>query len=169
MHWAIGDADIDARMRGGVQRVPKPSAADLASGDAAVAANGALKSLAGTPTVSCPSGADDFPIPTTNAAPSKAIQHVFFIVRENNGFDGIFGDVPGANGKPEYVMKTGPGEMDLIWKNLRTLAKSFAMSDNYYTDAIYSTQGHVWATWGRSNDFNERTWAISGPRSNSPR
>jgi len=52
--------------------------------------------------------------------------------------------------------------MDNIWHNLRSLARSFAISDNYYTDAIYSTQGHVWATYGRTNDFNERTWAVSG-------
>ena len=58
-------------------------------------------------------------------------------------------------------------DMDSIWHNLRTLARTFAVSDNYYTDAIYSTQGHVWATYGRTNDFNERTWAISGSGRNA--
>ena len=57
--------------------------------------------------------------------------------------------------------------MDDIWDNYRTLARTFAISDNYYTDAIYSTQGHVWATYGRTNDFNERTWAISGSGRNA--
>jgi len=167
MHWAIGDSDIDARMRGGVQRIPKPAPSDLAAGDATVSAFARVATLAGAPAVSCPSGADDFPVPTTNASPSKQIQHVFFIVRENKGFDGVFGDFASANGKPEYVLKTGAGEMDLIWKNVRALARSFAISDNYYTDAIYSTQGHVWTTWGRTNDFNERTWAVSGSGRNT--
>src|SRR5262249_54297645 len=36
------------------------------------------------------------------------------------------------------------------------------VGDNYYTAANQSTQGHVWTTYGRSSDFNERTWAISG-------
>jgi len=60
------------------------------------------------------------------------------------------------------VLKTLPGDMDRIWLNFRQLARTFTLSDNYYTDAVYSTQGHVWATYGRTSDFNERTWAISG-------
>ena len=163
MHWAIGDADIDARMRGSVQHIAKPQTGDLTTGDATVAKNTSVATLAGAPTVTCPQGADDFPIPTTNTTgPSKILQHVFFIVRENKGFDGLFGDFAGVEGKPDYLLKPGAGEMDGIWQNLRTLARQFAISDNYYTDAIYSTQGHVWTTWGRTNDFNERTWAISG-------
>src|SRR5262249_45882782 len=37
----------------------------------------------------------------------------------------------------------------------------------YYTDAIYSTQGHVWTTFGRANDFDERTWAVAGSGRNA--
>ena len=32
---------------------------------------------------------------------------------------------------------------------------------------MYSTQGHTWDTYGRSNDFDERTWAVSGDGRNA--
>jgi hypothetical protein len=119
-------------------------------------------------TVSCPPGVSDFPVPATNTqGPSTEIQHVFFIVRENKGFDSLLADIPGANGDPDYLLKSAVSDMDNIWNNFRTLARTFAISDNYYTDAIYSTQGHVWATYGRTSDFNERTWAVSGSGRNA--
>lgn len=168
LYFDIGNSDIDARMRGGIQHVPAPSAADLTAGIATVQAADTPAQLAGAPAVSCPGGAKDFPVPATNTeGASPVIQHVVFIVRENKGFDGVFGNLPGANGDPSYTLKTDAGEMDTIWHNLRAVAKAFATSDNYYTDAIYSTQGHVWATYGRTSDFNERTWAISGSGRNA--
>ncbi len=168
LYFDIGNSDIDMRMRGGIQRVPAPQASDLTAGDTAVAANDAPTSMPGVPTVTCPSGVNDFPIPSSNTAgASPSIEHLFLVIRENKGFDGLFGDLPNANGDPAYTLKQQPGEMDQIWANFRALAKTFATSDNYYTDAIYSTQGHVWATFGRTNDFNERTWAISGSGRNA--
>ena len=163
LYFTIGNSDIDDRMRGGIQRVPAPSASDLTAGAATIAAANAPARLEGAPTVTCPGSARDFPVPQTNTlGPSKAIEHVFFIVRENKGFDGVLGDLPGANGQPSYQLKQKTADMESIWHNLRGLARAYAASDNYYTDAIYSTQGHVWTTYGRTSDFNERTWAVSG-------
>jgi hypothetical protein len=163
MQYGIGNSDISDLMRGGVQRIPTPSSADLTAGDTQVTANDEVGSLAGYPRITCPGGANDFPVPATNAeGPSEVIEHVFLILRENKDFDGLFGDFPDVDGDPAYVLKPRPGDMDRIWANLRQLARTFTLSDNYYTDAVYSTQGHVWATYGRTNDFNERTWAISG-------
>lgn len=160
LYFDLGDSDIADRMRGSIQHVPFPSANDLGADEAIVADGVAVSARSGAPQVSCPNGANDFPLPATNAAgPSPVVQHVFFVVRENKAFDGIFGDFPNVNGEPKYVLK--PNAMDQIWKNLRSAARAFALSDNYYTDAVYSTQGHVWATYGRSNDFNERTWLLS--------
>jgi hypothetical protein len=168
LYFAIGNSDIDHRMRGGIQRVPAPSTSDLAAGAQVVAAANLPAAFAGEPTVSCPAGANDFPVPSTNTAgASTLIQHVFFIVRENKGFDALFADLPGVNGDPSYLLKTSTSDMDNIWHNMRSLARTFSISDNYYTDAIYSTQGHVWATYGRTNDFNERTWAVSGSGRNA--
>ncbi len=160
--WAIGDNDIADRMHGGLQVVPKPSKAELAQGEVTVAQDARVGAQPGQPTVTCP-GAYDFPVPTSNTAgPSTKIKRVFFVVRENKGFDGLFGDLSGVEGDPSLTLKTKSSDMDAIWKNLRDLARGFTVADNYHTDAVYSTQGHVWATFGRTNDFNERTWAISG-------
>ncbi|HEY1697006.1 MAG TPA: hypothetical protein VGG39_32830 [Polyangiaceae bacterium] len=168
LYFAIGNSDIDARMRGGIQHVPAPSASDLSAGAAYVTAADLPATMDGTSTVSCPPGANDFPVPATNTqGPSPLLQHIVFIVRENKGFDGLFADIPGANGDPDYLLKSSPSDMDSIWHNLRALARTYAISDNYYTDAIYSTQGHVWATYGRTNDFNERTWAVAGSGRNA--
>jgi hypothetical protein len=168
LYFVIGNSDIDDRMRGGIQHIPAPTTADLSAGQSAVAADDDPAGLSGAPAVSCPASANDFPVPSTNTSgASKQIQHVFFIVRENKGFDGLFGDLPNANGDPAYLLKQKTSEMNSIWHNLRTLAQAFAASDNYYTDAIYSTQGHVWTTYGRANDFDERTWAVSGSGRNA--
>ena len=71
-------------MRGSVQQIPLPLPADLTAGEAQVAQSVAVGAQAGYPTLDCPTGAADFPVPATNdAGPSPSIQHVFFIVREN--------------------------------------------------------------------------------------
>jgi hypothetical protein len=164
MQWGIGNSDISDLMRGGVQYIATPTTTDLTEGDARVETDDGVGSLPGYPTVRCPDGfSSDFPVPATNTAgASKSIQHVFLIVRENKDFDGLFGDFPDVEGDASYVLKPDRDDMERIWTNLRDLARAFTLSDNYYTDAVYSTQGHVWATYGRTNDFNERTWAISG-------
>jgi hypothetical protein len=170
MYFDIGSGDIGDLMRSGIQVVPRPSSADLSTGDALVTTLNDVSALSGAPTVTCPTdgGTNDFPLPATNTAgPSPVIQHVFLLLRENKDFDGLFGDFPNVNGDPSYTLKQLSGEMDVIWANLRSLARTFALADNYYTDAVYSTQGHMWATYGRADDFDERTWAISGDGRNA--
>lgn len=149
-------------LHGGIQRIPAPTAMELAAGESVVAANNAVAARPGYPQVNCPPGADDFPIPETNTgAPSKAIDQVILIVRENKTFDGIFGDFSGVNGEPNHTIAPA-AQMDSIWPNIRLLAKTFAHSDNFYTSAFISTQGHLWTTHGRTVDFNEREWPVTG-------
>jgi hypothetical protein len=168
LYFDIGNADIGDRMHGSIERIALPQTADLTKGDADVTAFADVASRAGAPTVSCPNGANDFPVPADNTSPSTRIDHVFIIVRENKGYDALFGDLPNANGEPAYAFKNAtPGLQDQIWNNVRSLARTFAFSDNYYTQAIYSTQGHVWTTFGRANDFDERTWIVSGDRTSA--
>jgi DNA-binding beta-propeller fold protein YncE len=149
-------------LRGGIQRIPAPSAADLTAGEAAVVKNNAVSAQSGYPAVQCPPGVSDFPIPPTNTGkPSPVIDHVIFVVRENKTFDGLLGDLPGVKGDPTLTLVPSP-MMDGIWTNLRKLAKTFSHSDNFYTSAFISTQGHLWTTHGRSDDFNEREWWVTG-------
>ncbi len=150
-------------MYGGLQLVPAPSAADLTAGAAAVTANDRVSALAGAPTVTCPNGENDFALPPTNLeGPSRQIDHVFFIVRENKTFDALLGDFKGANGDPSLTMKSSTADMDKLWLNFRNAARSFAISDNYYTSAEVSVQGHVWTAFGRTFDFDERQWFLTG-------
>ena len=169
VYFTIGNSDIDARMRGGIQHILMPNASDLSGGAMTVAAADVPATLAGAPAISCSGGgASDFPVPDTNTQGASAqIKHVFLIVRENKGFDALFGDLQGANGDPGYLLKQKPADQESIWHNMRGLARTFTASDNYYTDAIYSTQGHVLTTYGRTTDFNERTWAVSGSGRNA--
>jgi len=48
--------------------------------------------------------------------------------------------------------------MDKLWLNFRSSVRAFATSDDYYTSAELSIQGHFWTVFGRSSDFMERTW-----------
>jgi DNA-binding beta-propeller fold protein YncE len=169
MFFGFGDNDIGEIMKGSVEWIPTPSEGDLSAGDARVTVNDDPGGLTGVPAVDCPAGVMDFPLPETNDAPSPVIDHVFFILRENKNFDSLLGDLTGANGEPTYTLSQTPGEMESIWHNFRAAARAFTFSDDYYTDAVFSTQGHVLATYGRSSDFNERTWDISGQRADSPR
>ncbi len=164
VQYAVGSGNpTRGPMYGGVQLVPPPSAQDLTAGDATVAKNDAVGALAGAPQVSCPNGENDFPLPPTNTqGRSKQIDHVFFIVRENKTFDGIFGDLPGANGDPSLTFKAKSSDMDALWLDFRDLARTFAISDDYYTSAEVSVQGHVWTAFGRTFDFDERAWFLTG-------
>src|SRR5439155_7967378 len=44
----------------------------------------------------------------------------------------------------------------------RTLASQFAHMANFYEDAELSVQGHTWAVFGRSTDYDERRWPFAG-------
>lgn len=168
-----GDGPLDTRytvqgddamkgVRGGIQLTGQPTAKDLSSGETAVEAGFDAGTRAGASTVSCPASENDFPVPPTNTeGPSKKIDHIFLVVRENKTFDAILGDLPGLNGDPGLTMKKSTSDMNKLWTNFRDLVRTFATSDNYYTSAELSIQGHTWTTFGRTSDFTERTWSLT--------
>jgi DNA-binding beta-propeller fold protein YncE len=158
---AEGDlSDGQNLMRGSIEQIAAPQAADLTAGEAQVAASAAVGKRPGYPTLSCPEGVMDFPVPATNAeGPSPVIKHVFFIVRENKTFDSLLGDIPSVEGSTKQTLKPTTAEMDQIWTNFRALGQAFTIGDNFYNLAIKSTQGHQWTTYGRTTDFCERTWS----------
>jgi hypothetical protein len=161
--YVPGDGDAMNGVRGAIQIVPPPSGSDLTAGAAKVASFDDVGSLAGAPAVTCPSGENDFPLPPTNTqGPSKKIDHVVFVLRENKTFDGVLGDLPTVNGDPTLALKDTSADMDKLWTNFRALVRAFATDDDYYTDAELSNQGHTWTTFGRESDFSERTWALNG-------
>ncbi len=157
-----GYGEIAESMHGSVESIDLTAldAASLATFSAQVQKNADLADVGGYPAPSCPAGVDDFPVPVTNTqGASKQIRHVVFIVRENKNFDGVFGDLGGAvDGHADLVLD--PGQMPALYPNFRGIAKTWTAADNYYTDAEYSNQGHVWTTYGRTTDYTERTWMI---------
>jgi DNA-binding beta-propeller fold protein YncE len=158
--YTWGHGNIAGSMHGSVQHVPAAALGDLPAQTAIVDQGHKLGELSGRPTVSCPAGADDFPIPADNTSgPSKQIKHVILVVRENKTFDAVFGDRPDlGNGDPSLIMA---GDKDLeakVWQNARAIAEKFTNFDNFYTDAEQSIQGHTWTVYGRTTDTMERTW-----------
>jgi hypothetical protein len=156
----IADNPQQAGQRGGVQQILAPSAQDLVSGEQQALHAVEVAKLPGYPQVKCPAGVKDFPVPATNTeGPSKQIKHIFYVVRENKTFDALLGDLPGVNGEPKGTMKKDPADMEKIWGNLRELARTFAQSDNSYTEADASIEGHAWTTYSRVTDYCERNWS----------
>jgi len=155
-HFGPHEGEIAESMRGTLGAI-ELATLDLAAATAKVQKNVALAETAGYPTPSC---TEDFPIPLTNTTgPSQQIKHLVFIVRENKTFDALLGDLPGVEGDATKTLI--PGKMEELIPNLRGIGKQWTIADNYYTDAEFSSQGHVWTTYGRTTDFTERVWHIA--------
>ena len=92
------------------------------------------------------------PIPATPGKASDQIKYVVFITKENHTFDGIFGNLKGARGKPEYaefgengwIREKGKSERVPIMPNHIRLAEEWAISDNFYMEPQASGDGHRW-------------------------
>lgn len=168
LDWSQGN--ITEMMRGSVQRVPAAELANLAAHTKVVETGRNIDKLPGAPTITCPAGADDFPIPATNTdGPSKIIKHVILVVRENKTYDSVMGDRTDlGDGDPKLIMAPDVATQDAVWQNARAIAGTFTNFDNFYTDAEQSLQGHIWTVYGRTNDYVERTWLSTWGRGTRP-
>jgi DNA-binding beta-propeller fold protein YncE len=157
------DGDDGTYLRGSVQAVPLMDMAALTSATTTAEADDDVQAYTGQTTVQCNGAPYDFPVPQTNTGgPSKQITHVVFIERENKTFDALFGDLPGVDGDPSYILS--PQYQTEIWQNARKWATEFAHMDNYYSDAEQSIQGHFWDVFGRTSDTDERRWVVTWGR-----
>ncbi|MBI2889151.1 MAG: bifunctional YncE family protein/alkaline phosphatase family protein [Nitrospirae bacterium] len=93
-----------------------------------------------------------FPVPARPGGETP-IKHVVLIVRENKTYDSELGDLDRGDRDPSLVLF---GED--ITPNLHSLARRFALHDNFYNDSETSVQGHLWLTSSFVNDYMERTW-----------
>lgn len=153
------DGDNGTYLRGSVEAVPFMDAATLATATTTAEGDVNVQAFPGQSTVQCGGAPYDFPVPQTDTdGPSKQIQHVVFIERENKTFDALFGDLPGVDGDPALLLS--PQYQDSIWQNARKWATEFAHMDNYYSDAEQSIQGHYWDVFGRTSDVDERRWVV---------
>lgn len=140
-----------------VQVVPRPTDAELKQGTQTVLNNLVRPRDVGaklTCAANDPAG-QRFPLAASVGAPSP-IKYVFFIIRENKTYDGVFGDLPGGNGDPSLMAFTP----EMI-PNARALAKEFVLLDNFYSHAELSIQGHEWTTGCIANDYVEKGWGAT--------
>jgi DNA-binding beta-propeller fold protein YncE len=167
--WPWAQGPITDRMRGSLQHVPASALADLDAASKTVDESIALENVAGHPTVTCPGGDYDFPVPKDNTSgASKIIRHVILVVRENKTFDAVFGDMPNVDGDPKLIMAGDAKRQAAIWKNARKIAPAFTNFDNFYTDAEQSLQGHTWTVFSRTTDYMERAWVDIWGRASRP-
>ena len=149
-----GSGLVDLLRRGTVSMFPSPSDAELPKLTQTVWTNNGL-------------------LPVQGAAPSipTAVKHVVVIVKENRSFDDIFGDVTSASNGPvagapplarfgsSSPVQGGRERLSLqhveITPNHHDLAHRWGMSDNFYSDAEVSVDGHHWLVGNYPDPWTE--------------
>ena len=82
-----------------------------------------------------------------------AIKHVLYIIKENQTYDSIYGDMPEGNGDPSLCIL---GEKAM--PNHRKIARDFTLFDNGYVSGTNSADGHAWTTQAVANDYMEHEY-----------
>ncbi|MCC7498071.1 MAG: hypothetical protein IT160_10875 [Bryobacterales bacterium] len=127
-------------VRGALQLVPIPSAADLANYTTAVMANSHLTELLSERSPVTASAAQPLPVPHRAGDPST-IKYIVYIIKENRTHDQVFGDMPRGNNDP--ALTQFPRRVST---NHHRLADQFVFYDNFYATGGNSADGHQWAT-----------------------
>lgn len=126
-------------IRGALQLVAIPSAADLANYTTAVMANSHLTELP-SDLHPAPGNAKPLPVPHRAGEPST-IEHVVYIIKENRTYDQVFGDMPRGNN--DASLTQFPRRVST---NQHRMAEQFVLYDNFYATGGISSEGHQWAT-----------------------
>ena len=92
-------------------------------------------------------------VPDQVGKPSKQIEYVIYVIKENRTYDQILGDMPEGNGDSTLTLF---GEQ--ITPNHHALAREFVLLDNFYVDAEVSADGHSWSTAAYATDHTEKIW-----------
>ncbi|MGL4551717.1 MAG: alkaline phosphatase family protein, partial [Gemmataceae bacterium] len=95
------------------------------------------------------------PVPERHGEPS-AIEHVFYVIKENRTYDQVFGDMPQGNGDPSLCLFP-----EKVTPNHHRLARQFVLLDNFYVEGEVSADGHEWTMGAYATDFVEKVWPLS--------
>jgi DNA-binding beta-propeller fold protein YncE len=87
------------------------------------------------------------------------IKHIVYIVKENRGYDQLFGDLAAGNGDPALVLFPRP-----LTPNHHRLAEQFATLDNFFDSAETSNTGWLWSTAARTTDYTEKAGPVNYAR-----
>ena len=98
-------------------------------------------------------------------AGSAYIKHVVVLLEENKTYDSMLGDLTDAAGQPY-----GPGDPsyvafdESVTPNLHALARTYALTGNFFADAEESDAGHQYAAAGIASDYTEKTLLVKKGR-----
>ena len=102
--------------------------------------------------------------------PSKKIKHVIFILHENKTVDSVLGNLAhlGPFASLSYNNKDGSAytnkQFTGVTVNLQTLASTFALAVNNYSDSEESDAGHQFCASGTATDYTEKTLLVKSGR-----
>ncbi len=123
------------RIRGGLQFIPTPSAGDLTTLTAQVAANNSFQAVESASTTA-----------TMNFL-AQNIKHIIYIIKENRTYDQVLGDLPGGNGNS--ALTEFPA---IVTPNLHNFARNFVNLDNFNDTSEVSYDGWSWSTSAMAPD-----------------
>ncbi len=92
------------------------------------------------------------PIPERVGEPSL-FKHVVYIIKENQTYDFVFGDMREGNGDPKLAAF---GEE--VTPNHHALARQFVLLDNTFTSGTNSADGHQWVASSLANAYSEHNY-----------
>jgi DNA-binding beta-propeller fold protein YncE len=112
------------------------------------------------------------PVPLFPGEKESPIKHIVFISKENRTYDEVFGQLKNAEGD-ETLARYGMNASFSNWRktdsvinvtvmpNHLSIAKQFAISDNFYVDADVSADGHRWLVNTYPNEWCETSTSAS--------
>jgi YVTN family beta-propeller protein len=93
------------------------------------------------------------PFPLPRHDDKSPIKHVIYVIKENQTYDHIFGDLGKGNGDPTLALFGKD-----VTPNHHKLANQFVTLDNFYADGEVSADGHNWTTAAKANDYTQKNW-----------
>ncbi|MCL2450084.1 MAG: bifunctional YncE family protein/alkaline phosphatase family protein [Polyangiaceae bacterium] len=139
---------IASQLRGMLSKIPVPSAADLR--------DDTRRAWNNFPTPTLGTSARDVLriVPETPGGPTP-IKHVIYIMKENQTFDAVFGDLGRGNGDPSLNLYP-----EDVTPNHHEIARRFATFDNFYANGEVSADGWTWIDAANGNTYNQKNWPL---------
>lgn len=88
------------------------------------------------------------PEPRKRRGRRPAVQHVFYIIKENRSYDQLFGDLPQGDGDSSLCLF---GER--VTPNHHAIANQFVLLDHTYCESDGSADGHNWGMAAYATDY----------------
>ncbi len=155
-------SNVGVLMRGSVTVLNIPPDDSLAYYTAQVLANNFTFRAANDPVFA---NRKNNPVPLYPGEKASPIKHIVFISKENRTYDEVFGQIKKGNGDPKlaryglkatFTNKNGQDTLSTdVMVNHLSLARRFALADNFYVDADHSADGHRWLASTYPNEWVE--------------